>query len=132
MIPFGSFFNKNVGVFIQGLNEKEKARYRGVCVKHGFMSIAIIPVSYRPAVIAAMHIADEKEGMLPVKKIAAFESLNPIIDEVIQHFGIEDKLKKNYAMQRAANSLLHMSLNNSNMEEILNKAIEKVLSMPYL
>ena len=132
MTSFGSFLNNNVGAFIQGLNEKEKARYRGVCIKHGFKSVAIIPIRYGPTVIAAIHISNEKEGMLPIQKIAAFESLTPIIGDARHCFGIEDKLKKNYAMQRVVNSLLHMSLNNSNMEEILNKALEKVLSMPWL
>ncbi len=132
MTPFGSFLNDNVGAFIRGLNEKGKARYRGVCVKHGFMSLAIIPIRYGPAVIAAIHIADEKEGMLPIEKITAFELLTPIIGEAIQRFGIEDKLKKHYVMQRVVNSLLHMSLNNSNLEEILSQALEKVFSMPWL
>jgi len=132
MTPFGSFLNNNVGAFIQGLNNKEKALYRSACVDHGFMSLAIIPIRHGPAVVAAIHIADEKEGMLPIEKVTAFESLMPIIGEAIQRFAIEDKLKKNYAMQRVVNSLLHMSLNNSTPEEILNKALEKVLSMPWL
>ncbi len=130
--PFGTFLTNNFAGFSRGLNEQDRKMFRGVCMKHGLSSIAVIPVRYGSEVVAAIHIADEKKDMLPAEKIAAIESVTPLIGEAIQRFGIEDKLRKNYAMQRVVNSLMRMSLNNSSTEDILDKALEKVLSLPWL
>ncbi|HTZ16834.1 MAG TPA: GAF domain-containing sensor histidine kinase [Dissulfurispiraceae bacterium] len=132
MTPRGTFLTNNLASFNRNLNENEKKLFRGACVNQGLMSMAVIPVHYGNKVVAAVHIADKKKNMLPEEKVAALESVTPLIGQAIQRFGIEDRLKKNYAMQRAVNSLMRMSLNNSDTGDILGKALDKVLSMTWL
>ena len=128
---FGTFLCNDAKSLIAGLPAKDKLCFRRTCVRTGYKTLAIIPIRYGSDVVAAIHLADERENLLPGDLITAIESVTPIIGEAIQRFGVEDKLRKNYAMQRAVNAIMRMSLEDAGMEEILGKALEKVLSMSW-
>ncbi len=128
---FGTFLCNDTRPLIAGLPAEDKSGFRWTCVKTGYRTIAIIPIRYGPNVVAAIHLADERENLLPGEKITAIESVTPLIGEAIQRFGVEDKLRKNYSMQRVVNAIMRMSLEDAGMEEILGKALEKVLSMSW-
>jgi hypothetical protein len=91
--PNGSFYCNDTSKFIEGLMEGQRTRHRGVCMKHGFLSLAVVPIRYRDRVIGAVHIADEREGMVPLKSVEFIEQLAFIIGEAVFRFGIEDELK---------------------------------------
>lgn len=131
LTDFGTFLCNDTKSLIAGIPAKDKSCFRWTCVRTGYKTLAIIPIRYGPDVVAAIHLADEREDLLPSDKIAAIESVTPLIGEAIQRFGVEDKLRKNYAMQRAANAIMRMSLEDAGLEKILGKALEKVLSMSW-
>ncbi len=87
--PFGSFCCNNIVKFTAGLSGEEQKRFRGVCVRSGFASIGIVPVRYRDEIIAAVHLADEREGMLPDAFMEFFESITPLIGEAINKLNAE-------------------------------------------
>ena len=58
----GSFYLDNSVKFLQSLPEEQRARFRGVCIKCGFKSIAIIPIGVKGKIIGVIHIADKKGG----------------------------------------------------------------------
>jgi PAS domain S-box-containing protein len=93
--PARSFYLNNSSNFLNGLTEKEKARFRGNCIRNGFMSIAIIPIRYREQVRGAIHMTDEREGMVPLKKLQFIESIAPLIGEAMHRFKIEETLRRN-------------------------------------
>jgi PAS domain S-box-containing protein len=92
--PNGSFYSNDTSKFVGGLTEAERARYRGVCMKHGFLSLAVVPIRYRDKVIGAVHLADEHEGMVPLRSVEFIEQLALIVGEAVFRFGVEDQVRK--------------------------------------
>lgn len=87
----GSFYLNNSMHYMKGLQDQEKDRFRGVCVRSGFTSIAVVPVRYRDRILGALHIADERAGMVPLHTIELLEYLAQLLGEAIYRFGIEDE-----------------------------------------
>jgi len=106
MTAAGSFRCENTFEFLGNLSEKEKTRFRGVCIKSGFKSVAIIPVRYRDKVLGAIHLADEKEGKVPIDNIEFIESLAPLIGEAINRFTLEEELRESENRLRTLSSQL--------------------------
>jgi PAS domain S-box-containing protein len=106
MTPGGSFYCNNTIEFVKALTPEESSRYRGTCVSNGFRSVAVVPIRYSEKVLGAIHLADEREGMVPLKIIELIEVVTPLIGEAIYRFSIEDELWRNYeALQRSEKSL---------------------------
>jgi PAS domain S-box-containing protein len=91
--PAGSFYSDNAIKFVDGLAKERKARFRGVCMQSGFTSLAVVPIRYRDKILGAIHAADEREGMAPLKNVEFLEHLALIIGEALFRFGVEDELR---------------------------------------
>ena len=89
LTPFGSFQCNNTFEFIAGLSPQEQARFRGTCIRSGFASVAVIPVRHGGKIVAAVHLADEREGMVSREFIEFFESMTPLIGEAIHKLDTE-------------------------------------------
>jgi PAS domain S-box-containing protein len=89
----GSFYSNNTQEFLKGLTEEQKTRFRGVCIRSGFTSVAVVPIRYRDRTIGAVHLADEREGRVPLNNVEFIEQLAFIIGEAVFRFGIEGELK---------------------------------------
>jgi PAS domain S-box-containing protein len=95
MTPSGSFYVNNSFEFIDGLTERQHKRSRGNCIRKGFSSIAVIPIRYLKKPLGALHIADERTDMVPLKTIEFLESTaSPLIGEAIQRFNMEVEIRK--------------------------------------
>ena len=90
--PQGAFRCDNTEEFVAGISKKAKARFLNTRVKNGFMSVAIVPIYSHDKIIAAIHLADEKPGMVHLSKIEFIEQLTPLIAEGIDKFDIENKM----------------------------------------
>jgi PAS domain S-box-containing protein len=97
MTANGSFYSNNTEAFADMLTEQELTRFRGLCIRTGFKSVAIIPIFYKEAVLGALHIADKRQGMVPLEKIEFIESVTPMIGEAIFRFSAEEALVKSEA-----------------------------------
>ncbi|HXX35528.1 MAG TPA: histidine kinase, partial [Thermodesulfobacteriota bacterium] len=106
MTPAGSFRCENTVEFVGNLSEEEKARFRGVCIKKGFKSVAVIPIRYHEKILGAIHLADEGEGKLPISHIEFIESIAPLIGEAINRFNLEEELKDSETRLRYLSSQL--------------------------
>jgi len=93
LTPNGSFCINNSLEFAGRLTHKELARFRGNCIRTGFLSIALVPVRYRGRTIGLIHLADEREGMLPSKVMEFLETITPLIGEAVFRFNTEEALK---------------------------------------
>jgi PAS domain S-box-containing protein len=91
MTPSGSFYSNDSLQFEAVLSSDEKSWYRGVCMKLGFRSLAVIPIKYREKSIGALHLSDERAGMLNREKVEFLEQLAFIIGEAVFRFGIEEE-----------------------------------------
>jgi PAS domain S-box-containing protein len=92
----GSFYLNNSSQFLDTLTEEQKGRFRGVCIKSGFSSIAVIPLRYDGKVLGAIHLADERSDMVPLRKVEFLEQLALIIGETLYRLRIEEALRGNY------------------------------------
>ncbi|KAF0143306.1 MAG: Sensory box histidine kinase/response regulator [Nitrospirae bacterium] len=110
LTPAGSFYSNNTLEFVASLTEAERARFRGTCIRNGFMSVSIIPIRYGKKVLGAIHIADEREGMVPSKIIESIESITPIIGEAIYRFDIEDDVRYSNELLEKVFSNIHVMI----------------------
>jgi signal transduction histidine kinase len=91
--PAGSFRCNNTLDFIENLTETERSRYRGLCIKMGFRSLAIVPIRYRDQSLGALHLADEQRDKVSIETIEFIEAMAPLIGEAIHRFNLEDELR---------------------------------------
>src|SRR4030042_3495004 len=94
MTPNGSFYCNETAEFAGSPTEEELSRYRGMCILTGYKSVAIVPIRYTDSVIGAVHIADKREGMVPIEKIEFIESLTLLMGEAMFRFSAEEALTK--------------------------------------
>lgn len=57
---------------------------------------AVVPIRYHEQIFGAIHLADKKEGVVPLKLVEFLESISPLIGEAISKFFTEEELKKYY------------------------------------
>jgi PAS domain S-box-containing protein len=106
MTPGGSFHCGNTFKFVGQLSEEEKARFRGVCVEYGFLSVCIVPVRYREEVLGAIHLADEREGQVPLRAMEFIEPMAPLIGEALNRFNLEEEIRESENRLRSLSSQL--------------------------
>lgn len=130
MSRFGSFYCNNTQQLMAKLSEKEKFDFRGVCIEHGFLSVAVIPLRNKDKIIGVIHLADKRQEQIPLKVVEVLESLTAVFCDAIGKFDAEDQIRKNYHAQNIVNSLLTMSLESVSLEDLLPRALEMILSVP--
>jgi len=132
MTKAGSFVTNDSIKFVNGLTEKEKSLFRGVCVQSGFSSIAVIPIRYKDRVIAAIHLADERKNMFPVSVVEFIERLTPLIGEGIHKFDMEDRMRQSHIEQSVVNALMRYSFEKPDIENVLDRCLRMLLSLSWL
>ena len=132
MTPFGSFRSNNTFAFVKKLSETDRARFRALCIRTGFKSMAIIPVRHKDSVVGAIHLADKKEGMVPLERVKFIESISTLLGEAIHRFNLDEEMHENYFNQAAINMVLSTSLEDIPLDMFLNKTLTIILSVPWL
>jgi PAS domain S-box-containing protein len=91
----GSFYSNDSLAFVKSLSPEQAKDYRGNCMKHGFQSIAVVPIRYRDEVVGVIHLADSQKNMVPLAKIQFFETtISPLVGEAIHRFNAEAELEQ--------------------------------------
>jgi PAS domain S-box-containing protein len=106
--PYGSLYINNSQEFAAGLPQQEPDRDMGACMRHGFLSIALVPIRYWDRTVGLVHLADERKGMATLRNIEFLESLTPLIGEAIFRFSSEESLRKSRALLSEAQRIGHM------------------------
>ncbi len=89
----GSFCCDNIIQFVDNLSDAERGRYRTACLRHGYASLAVIPVQYRDAIIGVIHLADSRANQFPPAMVEFLESVAMLIGEAVHRFSIETELR---------------------------------------
>ncbi|RJQ56741.1 MAG: response regulator [Nitrospiraceae bacterium] len=108
----GSWHCDNTSRFFRELPPGDKIKYRRVCEMKGYKSVAVVPVRFLDRTFAAIHLADEEEGKVPLDMIEALETMTPLIGEAIHRFNMEDELMQNYLSLQSALELLENVFSN--------------------
>jgi PAS domain S-box-containing protein len=90
----GSFRCDNGPNFVSQLSDEEQAVYRGHCIKFGFTSLTVIPITYRDKTLGAIHMADTREAFFAPETVDFLESISPLIGEAIHRFHAEEELAR--------------------------------------
>jgi PAS domain S-box-containing protein len=126
MTENGSFYTNNSLLFEDGLADNEKRLYRGTCMRHGFRSLAVIPIRYGGRLTGAVHLADQRENMVPLKKVEYLEHLGYIIGEAVHRFNIEEeRVRMASALEFAADGVV-ITEPLSGAIKYVNRALEKM------
>ncbi|MGB9715318.1 MAG: GAF domain-containing protein [Thermodesulfovibrionales bacterium] len=105
----GSFIINDSFKFIKELKEEEQKRFRGNCIRNGYLSIAIIPIRYQEKTIGAIHLADRRKDIVPLKLVNFLETVvTPLIGEAIQKFMVEEALRKSKENLLRAQHIAHL------------------------
>ncbi len=99
----GSFRCGNMVQFVATLSAEDRLRFRCICPQSGFRSVAVIPLRYGKKVLGAIHLADEREGNIPLRVVEFIESMSSPIGEAVHRFNLEDDLRE------SENRLHHLS-----------------------
>ncbi|OGI29659.1 MAG: hypothetical protein A2288_00895 [Candidatus Moranbacteria bacterium RIFOXYA12_FULL_44_15] len=120
MTRSGSFSSGDTLKFLQGLSEKEKERFRGVCVCRGFMSISIIPIRHRQKILGAIHIADKRKNKVPLETVEFLEEMTPLIGAAINKFGYQDRLERANRDLKVLSRCNHILIHAKKEKELLD------------
>lgn len=106
MTPGGSFHCDDTVAFVGRLSPKEKARFRGVCIQNGFLSLNVVPIRYGNKVLGTIHLADKERKKLSLPFIEFLESMSPLIGEAVNQFNLKDELRESESRLRFLSSQL--------------------------
>ncbi|MEN6439325.1 MAG: ATP-binding protein [Syntrophobacter sp.] len=129
---YGSFRSGDLQRFGAGLSPADLGRFRGACIRSGFQTVAVVPIRYAGVTLGAVHLADRRRNMAPKWLMDLLESGAQLIGEAIHEFNAKDELRYTYETQRVIDSILRLGLEGTDLIDVLNRALELVLSIPGL
>ncbi len=88
----GSFVSNDASSMKKRSRNGRTDRYGGICIRHGFLSLAVIPVLYREKMLGVIHLADNRPGRFSRQAVELVESVTPLIGEALHRFHIEEAL----------------------------------------
>lgn len=132
MTRAGSFFSNDTAKLVAELSKEEQAEFRGECIRHGFLSVAIVPIRDRGGVIGAIHLCDRRSGRVFESDIEFLEGLSGLLGEGIVKFNMKDALKRHNDAEEALNRILQLSLKDIEIETFLTHVLDTVLAIPWL
>jgi signal transduction histidine kinase/DNA-binding response OmpR family regulator len=106
MTPGGSFHCDDTVAFVGRISAEKKARFRGVCIENGFLSLSIVPIRYGEKVFGTIQLADEEKNKLSLSFIKFLESMSGLIGEAVNRFNLEDELRESESRLRFLSSQL--------------------------
>lgn len=123
----GSFFCNNTVNFDASLSEEEKKRFRGACVKQGFITLGAVPIWHGKEIKGIIHIADKEGGKLPAEKIEFLESLTPLVGSAINKYNTLESLDKSQRALAVLSEGNHILVHAKDEKELLNNVCKMIV-----
>ena len=97
-VPFytegGSFSMNGTTRFLATVSEDAKGRTRNVCNEVGYESVALVPIRSDAHILGLIHVADPKEGMVPLATVKVLEETGLQLGAAIQRVQAEEELRR--------------------------------------
>lgn len=104
----GSFHSSNTFDFLNSLNAEEKSRYRPNCMRHGYATLAVVPIRYHGQVIGAIHLADKQKNKISSDAVSFLETMAMLIGEAVHRFNVEESLQASRERLLEAQRIAHI------------------------
>jgi PAS domain S-box-containing protein len=97
-LPFytdgGSFFSNGTTKLLTSVPKEIIGENRGVCNQYGYESLALVPMRHKDRILGLIHLADESENRLPLKRVHFLEQVGGYIGEALHTFMTEEALEE--------------------------------------
>ncbi len=103
----GSFWMNGTSRFLATVSEQDKGQTRNECNRVGYESVALIPIRDDSRVLGLIHVADPREGRVPLATVRDLEHVAHDLGNAIRRMRAEQALRDN-------ESRLSMALNVCN------------------
>lgn len=106
--PKKSFYTNDLAEYLQSLNLKQQEHNRGTCFKFGHRSLGVVPLLRDGLSLGAIHLADQRTGVLVPEKINLLEDLAPLFSEAMYRFSLEESLVRSKAGMAKAQQIANV------------------------
>jgi len=89
--PGGSFHLNATSRFLAETSEDVKGETRNACNQFGFETVALTPIRAKETIVGMIHIADERENMIPTDAIPVLERVGVQIGVAIERSWATDR-----------------------------------------
>ena len=76
-LPFytdgGSFLNNGTTKFMTAVPEKTRGKMRNACHRHGYESVALVPMRHKGEILGLIHLADKGENKISIERVRFLE-----------------------------------------------------------
>lgn len=93
MTKEGAFYCNDTTKLLRNNPKGSENKFRGVCIKSGFRSLAVIPIRHQDKILGAIQLADKQADKLKPSTRQLIEAIAVLIGEAVYKFTLSEKLK---------------------------------------
>jgi len=130
--PGGSFYMNATSRFLATVSEEEKGSTRNACNRHGFESVALVPIRERGRILGLIHLADRQEWRVPLALVEQVERFGLSLGEVVRRTQIEEALWDNQEKLSTLFDLMPIGLSILDRDRRIirsNRALSRILRL---
>jgi two-component sensor histidine kinase len=109
----GSFWCNGTTKFLAGVSEQDKGRTRNVYNEVGYESVALVAIKQGDTTLGLIHIADHREGMVPLEKVEVLEDISQALGSAIQRLLAETGIRNSLAEKEVLLQEIHHRVKNN-------------------
>ena len=89
----GSFFTNGTTRHLLRMPEAEGVRTCTLCNKFGYESVALVPLRFGDRIIGLIHLADEREDVIPADMVGVLEGIGVQLGMAVERVRAEEELR---------------------------------------
>jgi len=109
----GSFWCNGTTKFLAGVSDEEKGRTRNVCNEMGYESVGLVAIRQGDTILGLIHIADHREGMVPLETVEVLEDISQALGSAIQRLLAETGIRQSLAEKEVLLREIHHRVKNN-------------------
>lgn len=130
--PEGSYYGLNSVDLYNGLDKARLKRYRGVCPRRGYATLVVSPIKFQGKHIGAIHLADERPGLISKADLLFIEAIAPLIGEAIHRFKLEEELRSSLERQVVISEISRSALEDLPQDVWLERSLDLIFNASWL